>query len=112
MRKAYYTDIPREKFEKVRHLFEDAKKRTRPREVDLYDIFCAIIYMMRTGCQWRTLPHDLPNWKLVYYYWSVWSKPNPKNEGGVSLIEAALKKSGHRVKIVEWSELYTEPTHC
>jgi transposase len=29
----------------------------------------ALLYMARTGCQWRMLPHDLPPWEAVYAFW-------------------------------------------
>lgn len=32
----------------------------------------ALLYLSRTGCQWRMLPHDLPPWGKVYYYFSQW----------------------------------------
>jgi putative transposase len=32
----------------------------------------AIAYAVRTGCAWRLLPHDLPPWKTVYYYFRLW----------------------------------------
>lgn len=28
--------------------------------------------MLRTGCAWRLLPHDLPRWTLVYWYFWTW----------------------------------------
>ena len=32
------------------------------------EVFNGILYLNRTGCQWRTLPHDLPCWGTVAYY--------------------------------------------
>ena len=29
----------------------------------------ALLYLARTGCQWRMLPHDLPPWEAVYAFW-------------------------------------------
>lgn len=85
----YPSDISREEFEIIREDLESAKKKTRPREVDLYDIFCAALYILKGGIQWRMLPSDFPNWKLVYYYFSVWSKAE---DGGASLLDRVLKK--------------------
>ena len=34
----------------------------------------AILYVMRTGCQWRELPSEFPNWKSVYSRFSLWNK--------------------------------------
>jgi len=36
------------------------------------EIVNAILYALRTGCQWRMLPHDLPPWKTVYTYFRSW----------------------------------------
>ena len=44
---------------------------------------------MKTGCQWRNLPKDFTNWKLVYYYFTVWKKPKKNRE---SVLEEILKK--------------------
>ncbi|NHR08888.1 transposase, partial [Chromobacterium haemolyticum] len=41
MRKSYPSDISREQFEVIRPLLESARKRTSPRRVDLYEVFCA-----------------------------------------------------------------------
>ena len=86
----YPSDITKEQFEIIRKDLENAKKRTRPRKVDLYDVFCAILYLLKGGIQWRMLPSDFPNWKLVYYYFTVWSN---KNENGVSILDSVLKKN-------------------
>jgi hypothetical protein len=41
---SYPSDIKREEFEIVRPLLENARKTTKPRTIDLYDIFCAVLY--------------------------------------------------------------------
>ena len=45
-RKVYPSDISRKQFEGIRDLLESAKRRTTPREQDLYDVFCAILYLL------------------------------------------------------------------
>ncbi|GFY65203.1 hypothetical protein TNIN_37051 [Trichonephila inaurata madagascariensis] len=40
MRESYPSDISREQFEKIRPILESSRKKTRPRELDLYDVFC------------------------------------------------------------------------
>ena len=92
MRRSYPSDIKREQFEEIQLLLESARKKTAPRKVDLYEVFCAVLYLLRTGCQWRALPSDFPKWRTVHSYWTIWSEPH---EGG-SLLEQALKKSGWR----------------
>ena len=34
----------------------------------------AILYVVKTGCQWRALPNDFPPWKTVYDHFSKWNK--------------------------------------
>lgn len=46
----------------------------RNRKYDLREIINAILYVVKTGCQWRMLPRDFAPWKTVYYYFSVWKK--------------------------------------
>ncbi len=43
-----------------------------PGACDLREIVNAIFYQNRTGCQWRYLPHDLPAWSAVFYYFTLW----------------------------------------
>ncbi|MHB0802417.1 transposase [Bacillus thuringiensis] len=57
----YTSNITREQFELIREDLENARKRTRPRTVDLYEVFCGVLYVLTTGCQWRNLPSDFPN---------------------------------------------------
>lgn len=52
-------------------IFFDTK---RSRKYDLREIVNAILYLTKTGCQWRMLPSDFPKWKIVYYYFSTWKK--------------------------------------
>lgn len=85
----YPSDISREQFEIIRPELENAKKKTKPRKADLYDVFCAILYVLKGGIQWRMLPSDFPKWELVYYYFRVWSK---KDDDGTSLLDRVLKK--------------------
>ena len=92
MRAKYPSDISPEKFEHISPLLESARKATRPRRVDLYEVFCAVLYLLRTGCQWRALPSDFPKWRTVHSYFVIWSQARE----GASLLEQALKKSGWR----------------
>ena len=89
MRQSYPSDITREQFEKTRSILESARKKTKPRVLDLYDNFCAVLYIVKSGCQWRMLPDDFPKWNVVYFYFQIWSK---KEEGEESILEKALRE--------------------
>jgi len=89
MREKYPSDITREQFELIKEDLESARKTTKPRNYDLYDIFCAILYLLKEGCSWRGIPHDFGKWGKVRYYYDIWSEPN---EEGVSLLDKILRK--------------------
>ena len=93
MRKRYASDISREKFEEMVPLLQSVRRRTKPTTVDLYEVFCAVLYLLRTGCQWRFLPSDFPKWRTVHSYFAKWSETD---QAGISALERALKKSGWR----------------
>ena len=93
MRNSYASDITPEKFEEIRPLLQSVRRRTKPTTVDLYEVFCAVLYLLRTGCQWRFLPSDFPKWRTVHSYFAKWSEPG---QDGISVLERALKKSGWR----------------
>lgn len=66
MRKVYQSDITRERFERGKYLLEVKERATNRLVYDLYDIFCAILYVLKNeGCTWRGLPHDFPKWQKV-----------------------------------------------
>lgn len=46
----------------------------RKRKYELKEIFNAIFYLVKTGCQWRMLPKEYPKWELVYYYYAQWNE--------------------------------------
>jgi putative transposase len=57
-------------------------KMGRPRKWEMWQIVNAILYVNRTGCQWRMLPVNFPPWRTVYgYYWrwksfGLWAQIN------------------------------------
>ena len=46
----------------------------RPRQVSLRQVVNAILYVLKTGCQWRQLPREFPAWTAVYYYFYRWTQ--------------------------------------
>lgn len=90
MNKRYPSDISHEQFEKILPILESARKKTKPREIDLYDVFCGVLYLLKTGCQWRMLPKEYPKWRTVHEYFLIWSEK--KNPGAESILEEVLKK--------------------
>lgn len=50
-----------------------ADGRGRPTAVDLREVVDAVLYVLREGCRWRSVPHDFPAWQTVYWYFARWT---------------------------------------
>ena len=76
-RKKYPSDISKNGWKNLKPELpkpkNDTTKGGRPNE-DLREIINGIFYVIKTGCSWRSLPHDLPDWSTVYGYFNRWSK--------------------------------------
>ncbi len=70
----------------------------RNRKYELHEIVNGILYLVKTGCQWRMLPADFPNWQIVYYYFSVWKKNGIFEILHESLAEKVRVKHGKKDK--------------
>ena len=73
-RNSYSTDLTDAEWGLLQPFMPADKVLGRKRTIDLREILNAIYYLIRTGCQWRMLPHDFPAWQTVYYYFSGWRK--------------------------------------
>jgi putative transposase len=71
-RKAYPSDLSNEQWARLEAHLPKPQRRGSPRRVNLREILNALLYLSRTGCQWRMLPHDLPPWETVYAYFKQW----------------------------------------
>lgn len=67
-RKPYSSDLTDGQWTRIAPLVPRAKPGGRPRSVDMREILNAICYVVRSGCAWRLIPHDLPHWRTVYGY--------------------------------------------
>ena len=56
----------------------------------------AILYVLRTGCQWRMLPHDFPPWQIVYAYFRTW-----RLDGTWQTIHDRLRRKVRRAAIAD-----------
>ena len=72
MRKPYPTDLSDTEWNHIEPHLPAANGYGRPRAHSLREILNAIFYLLKTGCQWRLLPHDFPRWPTVYHYFRKW----------------------------------------
>src|SRR5690606_14423926 len=100
-RNVYPSDISRDRFALISDDLENFKKHTRPRTVDLYDVFCGVLYVLKSGCQWRMIPGDLPKWRTIHQYYLDWSKKGSDDQP--SLLERVLKKISWRGPSQTWA---------
>lgn len=71
-RKAYPSDLTDRQWAVLEPLLPPPKPGGRPRSVDLREVVNGLLYLLHTGCPWRSLPNDLPPWGTVWTYFRQW----------------------------------------
>lgn len=71
-RKPYPSDVTDEEWDFVAPYLTLMKEDAPQREHDLREIFNGVRWIVRTGSQWRYMPHDLPPWSAVYQQTQRW----------------------------------------
>ena len=89
-RKAYPSDLTDEQWSLIADLIPRARSGGRPRAIDMREVFNAILYITRSGCQWDMLPHDLPPKSSVYDYFATW-----RDDGTWQMIVDVLRGAVH-----------------
>jgi putative transposase len=87
LRKAYQTDLSDAEWSRLEPHLPTPKASGRPRIYVLREILDAILYVLKSGCAWRLLPHDFPPWKTVYHYFRSW-----RLDGTWERMHAALRE--------------------
>jgi putative transposase len=64
-RKPYPTDLSDKEWDLIKHLVPNAKPGGRPEKYPKRKIVNGIFYVVRGGCAWRLLPHDIPPWQVM-----------------------------------------------
>ena len=72
MRKAYQSDLSDAEWSCLEPHLPAPEANGRPRLHSPRKILDAILYVLKSGCAWRLLPHDFPPWKTVYHYFRSW----------------------------------------
>jgi putative transposase len=83
-RQVYPTDLNDTEWEQIAQYLPAKSPTGAPRTIAWREILNGIFYVVKNGCTWRSLPHDLPKWKTVYHYFrqfrlqGVWESLNQK----------------------------------
>lgn len=67
-RRAYSSDLTDAEWALVLPLLPTRPRGGRPPTYARREMVNAVFYLLRTGCQWRMLPHDFPPWEAVYAF--------------------------------------------
>ena len=74
-RKRYTSDLSREQWEKIKALLPLQRTGAgRPISINMKAAVNAMLYLVKTGCQWGNLPSHFPNANSVYYHYRKWCK--------------------------------------
>ena len=71
---SYPSDLTDAQWKLIVRKIPPAKRGGRPRTADMRQVINAILYLVRTGCAWRMLPHDFPPWGTAHYYYWKWRR--------------------------------------
>ena len=84
-RKPYPSDLTGAQWKELEPLLPPDITRGHPRTTDLREVVNGILYVLRGGIAWRMLPHDLPPWGTVWWYFRKW-----RDEGTWEGVEETL----------------------
>ena len=87
-------------------MLEAARRKTRPRKHDLYDVFCAVLYFLDSGVAWRSLPPVFPPWRTVHEYFTQWTLTRGDEP---KLLERALEQAGKPAMIAQLHKRVGQP---
>ena len=86
IRTQYSSDLTNRQWQLIHKLLPPRHRRGR-RPIERRWVINAILYVVRTGCQWRMLPKDFPNWNTVYGIFWHW-----RNDGTWQRIHDRLRE--------------------
>ena len=93
-RTPYPTDLSEEQWRELERLIPPAKPGGRPRGQDMREVMNGILYVLRGGCAWDLMPHDLPNCKTCWYYFDRFCADGTWRTIAEALHPAARVRSG------------------
>ena len=85
-RKSYPSDLRDREWQLLEPLLPPPKPGGRPIKYSRREVVNAIRYVLRTGCAWRMLPHDLPPWRTTFHYFRTW-----RRDGTWERVHSALR---------------------
>src|SRR5438105_8459507 len=93
-RARYPYDLSDAEWRRIQPLLSGERPGGRHRSVDEREIVNGILYVLHTGCSWRALPHDLPQWETVYAYLRRWAADGTWERVLATLRRAVRQQAG------------------
>ena len=93
-RQQYPSDVSDEEWEVLAAYIPAPLPRGRPIKWSCREIVKAILYVLRTGCQWRSLPHDFPPYVTVFDYFRRWRRSGVWEQANQALREQLRERMG------------------
>ena len=90
----YASDLKDDEWNLIMPLLPPVKRLGRPRRTDLREVLNAILYMARTGCQWRMLPKEFPPRSTIQRYFYAWRSEGTLRALNHHLLLAAREAAG------------------
>jgi putative transposase len=101
-RRAYPTDLTETQWKIIRPFLPVEQKRGRPSQ-DLREVINGVLYIFKSGQDWRMMPHDLPPWQTVYAYYQRWLKNGTWEEINAQLqLRVIAQQPKNESLVVAW----------
>ena len=96
MRAQYPDDLQDEEWNLIEPILQENKKSAAGRKPihNKRELLNGMLYVLRTGCSWRHLPHDFPPWQSVYSQFFRWCKSGLFEELNRRLVKLARLRCG------------------
>ncbi|HEV2484554.1 MAG TPA: transposase, partial [Terracidiphilus sp.] len=94
----YSSDLTDKQWSRLEPLLNEPRGErpagVRPRKHEQRRVVDALLYVVKTGCQWRQMPSNLPPWKTVHEYFRMWRDSGVWERVGQTLREHGRKAGG------------------
>ena len=95
-RSTYPSDLNDREWQLLEPLLPPPKPGGRPVKYPRREVVNAIRYVLRTGCSWRMLPHDLPPWRTAFHYFRTWRRDGTWQRAHDTLRSLTRQSAGRR----------------
>ena len=94
----YPSDLTDAQWKRIARYFRRTSRRGAPRKYDRRAVVNAILYLLRSGCQWQMLPRDFPPPAAVYQIFYRWRKSGLWERMHDDLRAQVRKQAGKRAQ--------------